>query len=189
MEVQNRNQEREKENHVNKDYFNNLLSSDVWYILNSLYLKDESVQPTVLKVSPILRNPEPSVQLIALGWRAQGSGPAQYHAPAARDERPKPEGEEGELCVLCLQSDVFFLSHDTGFLSVPSLIYPCQWAHRNRSMNCLNWHFKLSKLHNSDTPAEYSLPSLTTFSFIIHFKSPLFQIICPRRYNKCYFYV
>ena len=66
MEVQNRNQEREKENHVNKDYFNNLLSSDVWYILNSLYLKDESVQPTVLKVSPILRNPEPSVQLLPL---------------------------------------------------------------------------------------------------------------------------
>ena len=83
----------------------------------------------------------------------------------------------------------FFLSHDTGFLSVPSLIYPCQWAHRNRSMNCLNWHFKLSKLRNSDTPAEYSLPTLTTYSFIIPSKSPLFQVICLRRCNKCYFHV
>lgn len=111
---------------------------------------------------------------------------AQYWVPASRDERPKSEAEEGELCVLCLQSDVFFLSRDTGFLPVPSLIYPCHWAHRNRSMNYLNWHFKLSKLHNSDTPAEYSLPTLTTYSFIIPSKSPFYQLICPRRCNKRY---
>lgn len=105
MEVQNRNQEREKENHVNKDYFNNLLSSYVWYIL--VLPKGWICSITVLKVSP---NPEKHRAFCATRCFRMKELRVRRHAhwiTSPRDERPKSRSRGGWGCVTLYQSDVF----------------------------------------------------------------------------------
>lgn len=137
--------------------------------------KYEPVPATVPKMSPTLRSSEPSVHLFTLGWRAQVSGDmlsVGHLLPG--EEGPKPEAEEGELYILCLPSDVLF-SHDTEFLFVHFLIYPCQWVCRNSSMDCLKQHFNYIML--------------THLLNIVYHLWPFTQAICPRRCDKCYFHV
>lgn len=94
-------EERKVKSHVNMVYLNDLLSSDLWYILNSLYLESMNLfQP----LSPKCPHTEKLRAFCAsLYFRTKGSGVrwyAQCWAPAARGGGTKTRGRGGWVVYL-----------------------------------------------------------------------------------------
>lgn len=131
---------------------------------------------------PLFQSPSPSEKLRPL-WaapchRVQSSGVRWYargwaHAGGAWWTRA---GGQGRWAMFPLPSVRCLYSHNTGFLVVQCLIYPCQWVCRNSIYRGFSKPpLQFSELHNSDPRTRYSRPTLTIYSNILHSLSLLFS--------------